>query len=78
MFHMKHSIEGENQFVVDLLTTLRTEKFSPIGWGRFLWRSWQMSCQTAADNPTLKRSWMWVTIWIGMLAIAILVSKCAF
>lgn len=75
---MKHSIESENQFVVDLLTTLRNEKFSPPGWGRFLWRSWQMSCQTADNNPTLKRSWMWVTIWIGMLAIAMLVSNALF
>nr|HET6902888.1 CDP-alcohol phosphatidyltransferase family protein [Ktedonobacteraceae bacterium] len=75
---MKRSIESENQFVVDLLTTLRNEKFSPPGWGRFLWRSWQMSCQTADNNPTLKRSWMWVTIWIGMLAIAMLVSNALF
>ncbi len=78
MFHVKQSIEGENQFVVDLLTTLRTEKFSPIGWSRFLWRSWQMSCQTAEDNPSLKRSWMWVTFWIGMLTCAILVSNVLF
>lgn len=75
---MKHSIEGENQFVLDLLTTLRNEKFSPLGWRRFLWRSWQMACQTAHDNPTLKRSWMWVTIWIAMLAMAILVSNAFF
>lgn len=75
---MKHSVEGENLFVVDLLTTLRHEKFSPLGWGRFLCRSWQMACQTADDNPTLKRSWMWVTIWIGMLAIALLISNVFF
>ena len=75
---MKHSIDSENQFVVDLLTTLRNEKFSPPGWGRFLWRSWQMSCQTADNNPTLKRSWMWVTIWIGMLTILMLVSNAHF
>src|ERR1700676_986795 len=78
MFHMKHSIESENQFVVDLLTTLRNEKFSPIGWGRFLWRSWQMSCQMADENSTLKRSWMWVTIWIGILSLAILASNMLF
>jgi len=82
MFHMKHSRESEkeseNQFVVDLLTTLRNEKFSSRGWGRFLWRSWQMSCQTADDNPSLKRSWMWVTIWIGILSIAMLVSNVLF
>ncbi len=75
---MKHSIKGKNQFVVDLLTTLRHEKFSPLGWGQFLCRSWQMSCQTADDNPTLKRSWLWVTIWIGMLAIAMLISNVFF
>src|SRR5579859_7159436 len=78
MFHMKHSIEGENQFVVDLLTTLRNEKFSPLGWGRFLWRSWQMSCRTADNNPTLKRTWLWVTIGICLLAIAILISNVFF
>src|SRR5947209_16421655 len=39
MFHVKHPIEGSNQFVVDLLITLRQEKFSPLGWLRFLKRS---------------------------------------
>jgi hypothetical protein len=40
MFHVKHMLESDNQFVVDLLTALRQEKFSLIGWGCFLIRSW--------------------------------------
>lgn len=70
---MKHTIEGENSFVVDLLTTLRNEQFSPRGWGRFLWRSWSMACKTADENPTLKRSWRRVTFSIVMLAVVTLV-----
>ena len=57
-----------NQFVVDLLTTLRQEEFSPLAWLRFLARSWDMSVQTANVNPTLKRSWLHTTLLIGALA----------
>src|SRR5438132_11487134 len=35
MFHVKHTLENENQFVVDLLTTLRLDQFSPLAWCRF-------------------------------------------
>ena len=35
---MQQGVQSENQFVVDLLTTLRKEKFSPTGWWRFLAR----------------------------------------
>ena len=69
---MKHLIESQNQFVVDLLTTLREDKFSPIGWGRFLWRSWQMSRRTANENPTLKRSWVRLTLSIGIFTVVII------
>lgn len=75
---MKHTIEGENSFVVDLLTTLRHERFSPRGWGRFLWRSWQMACKTADENPTLKRSWRRVTFSIAILAFITLVCNGYF
>ena len=78
MFHVKHSIENQHQFVVDLLTTLREDKFSPIGWSRFLWRSWQMSCQTANDNPALKQSWVRFTLWIGVFTMAIVGSNIFF
>jgi len=78
MFHVKHPIESENQFVVALLTTLRQEKFSPPAWIRFLVRSWEMSCKTANDNPSLKVSWLRVTLLIGILATAILLSSNLF
>ncbi len=64
---MEQGINNENQFVVDLLTTLREDKFSPRGWWRFLMRSWNMSRKTAYDHPTLKRSWRNMTIGIGIL-----------
>jgi len=75
---VKHTIESENQFVVDLLTTLRQEKFSPRGWWRFFRRSWEMSCKTANDNPTLKRSWVRATLLIGTVAIAIILVSFLF
>ena len=69
---MKQTTESENQFVIDLLTALHQEKFSPHGWWRFFRRSWKMSCKTADDNPTLKRSWMRATLLIGTLAAVII------
>lgn len=75
---MKHIVENENQFVVDLLTTLRNEKFSPLGWWRFLARSWVMSCQTARTNPSLKRSWVGITLFIALLALVILATDAIF
>ena len=71
-------IAGNNQFVVDLLTTLREQRFSPPGWWGFIVRSWEMSCQTANVNPTLKRSWLNTTIFIALLAIATLLASGAF
>lgn len=62
----------ENQFVVDLLITLRNEKFSPPAWMRFFSRSWEMSRRTANANPTLRRSWVRVSLFISLLAIALL------
>ena len=75
---MDHTIEGENQFVVDLLITLHQEKFSPLGWWRFFGRSWEMSCKTANDNPTLKRSWLHTTLLIGTLAVTIILINFLF
>ena len=75
---MSQSLESENRFVVDLLTTLREERFSPLGWWRFLWRSWEMSRKTANDNPGLKRSWALVTILVSILAVAILLATFFF
>ena len=72
---MKHKLESNNQFVVVLLTTLRNEKFSLRAWGNFLVRSWLMSCQTAAEHPTLKRSWIRLSVSFAFLAIVILLSN---
>jgi phosphatidylglycerophosphate synthase len=69
---MASSLPNESQFVVDLLVTLRHEKFSPLAWVRFLARSWEMSRQTANANPGLKRSWMRVGFILGALALALL------
>ena len=69
---MRPGIPSENQFVMDLLTALREEKFSLPGWGRFLARSWDMSYRTANDHPTLLRSWRNITVGIGLLVVVIL------
>lgn len=74
---MASTISNESQFVVDLLATLRHEKFSPAAWARFLVRSWEMSRYTANAYPGLKRSWMRVSIALGVLALALLGSTCA-
>jgi phosphatidylglycerophosphate synthase len=65
----------EPPFVVDLLTTLRQQRFSLYAWGCFLQRSWQMSCQTASINPSLKRSWRRVTCLVACLALALLIGN---
>jgi phosphatidylglycerophosphate synthase len=75
---MRQAREQENQFVVDLLTTLRQDRFSLFGWWRFLGRSWDMSCKTARDNPSLQRSWGLVTLLIGVLTLTILLIDFSF
>jgi len=75
---MQQSTTPNNQFVVDLLTTLRKERFSIIGWWRFLARSWHMSCATANANPLLKRSWARTTLFMALLTVGILGSTLAF
>ncbi len=69
---MKQVINNESQFVVELLTMLRRERFSPVAWARFLKRSWAMSWQTARAHPTLVRSWARITTLVSVLALAIL------
>jgi phosphatidylglycerophosphate synthase len=70
---MLQTTKNENQFVVDILTTLRKEKFSPLAWIHFLGSSWKKSRATAKANPTLKYSWIHTTIFIGGLALSLLV-----
>src|SRR5947207_10216372 len=76
MCTLASTLPNENQFVVDLLTTLHSEKFSLRAWIRFLGRSWEMSCRTAHDNATLKCSWMRISLFMSLLAIALLIA-CA-
>jgi phosphatidylglycerophosphate synthase len=75
---MQPGMPSEKQFVVDLLTTLREEKFSLPGWGRFFARSWDMSYRTANDSPILLRSWRNITVGIGLLVVVILLVCFAF
>jgi phosphatidylglycerophosphate synthase len=67
-----------NSFVIDLLTTLRNDRFSLRAWGCFFQRSWQMSWQTANANPSLRSSWLRVTGLIVLLMLAILMSNGVF
>ena len=75
---MQQGINNENQFVVDLLTTLREDTFSPRGWWHFLLCSWNMSRQTANGHPTLKRSWRTVTVGIAILTVSMLILCVIF
>jgi phosphatidylglycerophosphate synthase len=76
MFLMQQS--GEQEFVVDLLTTLRHDRFSLCGWGSFFQRSWLMSCRTANANPSLKHSWQRTTCFVALLALIILIGNGLF
>ncbi len=73
---MVQQLPQENPFVVDLLTTLRNERFSPPAWVRFLGRSWEMSRRTANEHLSLKRSWQHVAWLLGVLAITLLIGSC--
>lgn len=68
MFHVKHIFQdrnfaleqttgSDNQVVVDLLTTLRNEKFSPIGWWRFF-RSLLANVMYYRERPSLTQTLM--------------------
>jgi phosphatidylglycerophosphate synthase len=72
---MPQTSESENQFVVDILTTLRNEKFTPKAWGHFLGISWKRSRATARTNASLKRSWFHITLFIGAFALAVLIAN---
>ncbi|GHO86229.1 CDP-alcohol phosphatidyltransferase family protein [Dictyobacter formicarum] len=63
---------AEQTFVVELLTTLRNGRFSLRAWGLFFQHSWLMSCQTAREHPSLRRSWLRVTCLIGVMTLVIL------
>jgi len=75
---MLQTTNSENQFVVDILTDLRNEKFSRLAWMHFLGSSWKKSCATARANPVLKRSWTHTTIFSGAFALAVLTVNIIF
>jgi len=75
---MEQVTNDNHLFVVDLLATSRAERFSPAGWWHFLVRSWQMSHATARANPALKRSWLRVTLLMGLLTIGLVIAVVAF
>lgn len=70
---MLQTTDNENQFVVEILAKLRKEKFSLRAWLYFLGASWKKSRATATANPTLKYSWIYTTIFIGLFALSLLV-----
>src|SRR5579884_2920683 len=65
----------EHAFVIDLLTTLRNDRFSLRAWKSFLQRSWLMSWQTANTNLPLKRSWQRVTCLVALLTMIIITGN---
>jgi phosphatidylglycerophosphate synthase len=73
---MQENAPTSNQFVVDLLTTLKKDRFSPAGWWHFLVRSWEMSCATANAHPTLKHSWLHTTLLMAILTALTLIITC--
>ena len=59
-------------FVLALLTELRAHNYAPLAWGRFLLRSWGQSQATARAHPRLVRSWLGVTLGLGLAEAAAL------
>lgn len=68
-------VSDESQFVVDLLATLRRERFSLAAWARFFARSWQMSRYTANTHPGLKYSWKRISLTLGVIALVLLIAS---
>lgn len=72
---MARPVSSGNEFVVDLLTTLRNDRFTARAWARFIARSWDMSRRTARETPSLKRSWWRVTMCIAALSVFMLLAS---
>lgn len=75
---MIETSNNENQFVVDILSDLHKGNFGFQAWIHFLGSSWRKSRATAKGNPALTKSWFSHTIFIGLLALAILVFNLLF
>jgi len=78
MNRMLETTDNDNQFVVDILSDLRKDNFGFQAWIRFLGSSWRKSRETAKGNPSLTNSWFSITIFIGLLAVAILIFNLFF
>lgn len=72
---MRQSAREENQFVVDLLTTLQEDRFSIAAWWRFLVRSWNKSRETANNAPSLTCSWLRMTISMSVLVCSVCITE---
>jgi len=71
MEHPPLNVTHDNQFVIDLLTTLREDNYSLVAWQRFLIRSWHRSFETANKLPLLSRSWKRITIIMGVFTLCL-------
>ncbi len=75
---MLETTENENQFVVDILSDLRKDNFGFRAWVHFLRSSWKKSFATSIAHPSLSNSWFSITIFIGLLALAIMLFNLFF
>lgn len=64
-------------FVLALLDELRRNNYHPLGWIRFLGRSWRQSRATAAAHPRLTNSWLGVAAGLTLAEGAALVAEAA-
>jgi len=53
-------------FTLEILAELRADRFSLRAWTRFLARAWQHSRETASREPQLARSWLRLTVGMGL------------
>lgn len=75
---MLETSDKENQFVVDILTDLRNDNFRVQAWVSFLRGSWRKSCATAKAHPSLTNSWFTTTVFIGLMALVVLLFNLFF
>lgn len=69
---MLQTTDNENQFVHEILSDLRNERYSFQAWVHFLGSSWRKSRATARAHPSLTSSWLGTTILILVLVLFIL------
>ncbi|HEV7126046.1 MAG TPA: CDP-alcohol phosphatidyltransferase family protein [Ktedonobacterales bacterium] len=64
-------------FALDLLAELRASHYHPVGWVRFLGRSWRQSRATAQAHPRLVASWLRITAVLVVAEALALASEAA-